>query len=209
MTASGNDVNLRNRLPVRLAAALGLLISTTPLLYPQKPSNATAASQAAFIDVYRVLTHPRCMNCHPVGDTPLQGNDSHPHAFRVRRGEDGNGLTAAKCSNCHQASNQAGEHTPPGAPDPKADDSPRWHLPSARNPMVFERRTPRQLCRQLLNKSRNGGMTREQLLHHVEADPLVKWGWQPGEGRSTPPLTHAEFVSRFRAWLDAGAACPN
>jgi hypothetical protein len=75
--------------------------------------------------------------------------------------------------------------------------------------MVFERRTPQQLCRQLLKQSKNGGLTPEKLLHHVETDSLVLWAWQPGEGRSVPPLTHDEFVARFRAWLDAGASCPN
>jgi hypothetical protein len=182
-----------------------------PMLLLAFPTGVVAAEggREAFLDAYKVLASPRCMNCHPAGDAPLQGDDSHRHAFRIRRGEDGNGVTSVRCSNCHQAANQAGEHTPPGAPDPKADNSPRWHLPSARMPMVFEHRTPQQLCRQLLNKSKNGGLTREDLVHHVETDPLVLWAWRPGEGRSLPPLTHAEFVSRVRAWLGAGAACPN
>jgi hypothetical protein len=159
------------------------------------------AAAAGFEDVYKVLLHPRCMNCHPAGDAPLQGDDGRAHAFRVSRGKDGNGLTAAKCSNCHQATNQEAEHAPPG--------STGWRLPAARQPLSFQNRTPQQLCRQLLNQSKNGGKTREQLLHHVESDALVKWGWEPGAGRSTPPVSHAEFVARFRAWLDAGAACPN
>jgi hypothetical protein len=75
--------------------------------------------------------------------------------------------------------------------------------------MVFEGRTPVQLCRQLLNKTKNGGLTREGLVHHVETDGFVLWAWQPGEGRSMPPLTHAEFVAQFRIWIEAGAACPN
>jgi hypothetical protein len=32
-------------------------------------------SVKAFMDVYKVLTSPRCMNCHPAGDVPLQGDD--------------------------------------------------------------------------------------------------------------------------------------
>jgi hypothetical protein len=28
-------------------------------------------SAQAFIKAYRVFMHPRCMNCHPVGDAPL------------------------------------------------------------------------------------------------------------------------------------------
>jgi mono/diheme cytochrome c family protein len=185
------------------------LIAAVTLVFPTVTTAADDTARAAFLDVYKVLSHPRCMNCHPIGDAPLQGDDSHPHAFRIRRGKDGKGLTSVRCSNCHQAGNQPGEHTPPGAADPNAEGSPRWQLPPARSPLPFEQRSPQELCRQLLSQSKNGGLNREQLLHHVETDSLVRWGFQPGEGRSTPPLTHAEFVSRFRAWLDAGASCPN
>jgi len=185
------------------------LMITISLIFPGMMTAADDAAGAAFLDVYRVLMHPRCMNCHPIGNAPLQGDDSHPHAFRVQRGKDGKGVASVKCSNCHQPANQPGEHTPPGSPDPEVEGAPRWQLPPARSPLTFEKKSPQELCRQLMNQSKNGGMTRAQLLHHVEADSLVAWGFQPGEGRSTPPLTHAEFVSRFRAWLDGGASCPN
>src|SRR5215469_8211882 len=77
-----------------------------------------AASIAAFNAAYSVFSHPRCVNCHPAGNAPLQGDDSHPHAFRVQRGADGNGLTSLRCSNCHQAANLSGPHMPPGAAFP-------------------------------------------------------------------------------------------
>ena len=48
-----------------------------------------ACAKAAFLAAYSVFMHPRCMNCHPVGDSPLQGDDSHPHEFGVKRGPDG------------------------------------------------------------------------------------------------------------------------
>ena len=38
-------------------------------------------SVAAFMDVYQVLMSPRCMNCHPAGDIPLQGNNSQLHTM--------------------------------------------------------------------------------------------------------------------------------
>ena len=31
---------------------------------------------SAFQDVYEVLQHPRCLNCHPSGDAPLQTDAS-------------------------------------------------------------------------------------------------------------------------------------
>jgi mono/diheme cytochrome c family protein len=176
-----------------------------------------AGARAGFLEAYKVFMHPRCVNCHPAGDAPLQGEDSHPHSlFRLRRGADGNGVYALKCSNCHQAQNQPGPNMPPGAPyplkygveDPAHRAEPRWHLPPAATPMVFEKRTPGQLCRQLLDQKQNGGLSPEQLVDHVSHDPLVLWGWNPGEGRSTPPLMHDEFVSKVKEWLDNGGSCP-
>jgi hypothetical protein len=35
--------------------------------------------------------HPRCMNCHPARDGPLQGDDSYPRMQNIRRGQDGKG----------------------------------------------------------------------------------------------------------------------
>ena len=176
-----------------------------------------ADARAAFLEAYKVFMHPRCVNCHPVGDAPLQGNDSRPHTFfRLRRGADGQGVFAVKCGNCHQAQNQPGLHMPPGAPFPLKDGvedqahrgEPRWRMPPAVRPMVFEKRTPGQLCRQLLDQRENGGLTPEQLVHHVNNDPLVLWGWNPGEGRTTPAVSHTEFVRKVREWVDKGYACP-
>lgn len=172
-----------------------------------------AAARAAFMEAYKVFQSPRCMNCHPAGDAPLQGDDSRPHFYRVRRGVDGNGLYSERCSNCHQAANQPGLDTPPGAPNVLENGAldyttPRWHLPSAKTPMIFQGRTAAELCIQLKDPNRNGGLAPSQLIHHVSTDPLVLWGWNPGEGRTRPPLTHDEFVLKITEWLDKGGACP-
>jgi hypothetical protein len=176
-------------------------------------SRDDAGARAAFMETYKVFMHPRCVNCHPVGDAPLQGEDSRPHTFfRLRRGADGHGVFTVKCLNCHQAQNLPGLHMPPGATYPLEDSAqrgePRWHMPSEATPMVFEKRTPGQLCRQLVDKRQNGGKTPEQLVDHVNHDPFVVWGWDPGEGRSTPPNSHAEFVRKVKEWVDKGCACP-
>src|ERR1044072_5279137 len=42
-------------------------------------------SRALFNEIAKVVTHPRCMNCHPAADRPLQGNDSHEHVPPVPR----------------------------------------------------------------------------------------------------------------------------
>ena len=159
-----------------------------------------AGARAAFLDVYKVLMHPRCMNCHPSGDAPLQGDDSHPHMQNVRRGEDGNGQYALKCANCHQATNLPGENMPPG--------NPNWHLPPPEMRMVFQGKTAGELARQLKDPKQNGNKTLEQVLQHVTEDKLVLAGWDPGDGRTKPPLTHAEFAAKMREWVEKGAAAP-
>ena len=159
----------------------------------------SVASVQAFMEVYKVLMSPRCMNCHPAGDVPLQGDDSHLHTMSPQRGKDGKGIYAMKCSNCHQPTNLEGLNTPPGHPD--------WHLPPANMKMVFEGRTPSQLARQLVNPKTNGNKTLRQLIEHAD-DGLVKVGWNPGEGRTVPPLSHAEFKKAWITWIEKGAYAP-
>jgi len=156
-------------------------------------------SVKAFMDVYKVLMSPRCMNCHPAGDVPLQGDDSHIHTMLPQRGKDGKGIYTMKCSNCHQPTNLAGLNMPPGHPE--------WHLPPANMKMVFEGRTPNQLARQLINPKTNGNKTLQQLIEHAD-DGLVKVGWDPGEGRTVPPLSHEEFKQAWITWIKTGAYAP-
>lgn len=159
-----------------------------------------AGARAAFLEVYKVLMHPRCLNCHPAGDAPFQGDDSHVHAQNVRRGEDGKGKYALKCANCHQDVNLPGANMPPG--------NPTWHLPKKEMPLAFEGKSPRELADQLKDPKRNGGKTLEQLVEHVTHDKLVLWGWDPGEGRTKPPLPHDEFAKKFRERVEKGDASP-
>jgi len=42
-------------------------------------SDPAKRSRALFTEAAKVLTHPRCMNCHPATDRLLQGSDTHPH----------------------------------------------------------------------------------------------------------------------------------
>ncbi|MBW8687008.1 hypothetical protein [Chitinophaga rhizophila] len=158
-------------------------------------------SKKAFLQAYKVLMHPRCMNCHPVGDRPLQGDDSHIHTMNVQRGKDGKGLYAMKCSNCHQPQNTPGLHMPPGNPD--------WHLPPADMKMVFQGKSPRELAQTMLNKNENGHKDHEALIEHVAKDSLVGSGWNPAEGLAHLPMSRAEFVKHFKTWLDKGAYLPD
>jgi hypothetical protein len=164
------------------------------------PKPDAAASAKAFLEIDKVFTSPRCQNCHPAGDAPLQGDDSHVHLQNVKRGKDGHGVSAMRCETCHQTSNLAGDHMPPG--------NPKWGLPSPEHKMVFVGRTPAELCRQLKDPKQTGGRSLQQLLEHVANDELVGWGWNPGDGRALPPLTRPETLAEMKIWIDGGAACP-
>ncbi len=140
------------------AAAIGLLLTVRTSAKPANHATTErtqAVSQrdeetsaAAFESIVPVLRHPRCINCHSTGDFPRQGDDSHRHTMEIRRGPDGQGANAVKCSTCHQDHNLAGLHMPPGAPD--------WHLPSPAMPMIWQGLTDRQLCELFKDPKQNG-----------------------------------------------------
>src|SRR5262245_6238571 len=125
-----------------------------------------AGSRAACLEAYKVLMHPRCLNCHPVGDVPLQGDDSHPHSPMVKRGPDGKGKFALKCANCHQEANLPGENMPPG--------NPNWHLPPPEMRMVFEGKTPRELAEQLKDPRSEEHTSELQSLRHLVCRLLLE-----------------------------------
>ena len=158
---------------------------------------APAAGDEPFTIIYQALESPRCRNCHPAGDAPLQFDDGRPHAMNVTRRSEKNGLT---CATCHRDKNGARPGQPPGAPN--------WKLPPAETPMVFEGRSPAQLCAQLKDPKQTGGRDLAALVDHVAKDPLVGWGWAPGPGRTPVPVPRDELVAAMRAWAAAGAPCP-
>lgn len=189
-----------------LAAVIGFIsLSFKPGEVTGKTTDApvkdSVASVKAFMSVYKVLMSARCMNCHPAGDAPLQGDDSHIHTMNVKRGVDGHGLFAMRCSNCHQTENTKGLHMPPG--------NPKWGLPPANMRMVFQGRTPRQLALQLLDPKQNGNRTKQQLIDHMAHDDLVGWAWNPGEGRTLPPMSREAFAAQVRLWIAKGAYAPS
>jgi hypothetical protein len=186
-----------------IASIIALSFKTEPARKKINPTivKDSIGSVKAFMSVYKVLMSPRCMNCHPAGDQPLQGDDNHIHTMNVKRGVDGHGVYSMRCSNCHQAENDPGVHLPPG--------NPKWGLPPAKMRMVFQGRTPRELAIQLLDPKQNGGRTKAQVLDHITNDGLVGWAWHPGEGRTLPPMTRAALVTQTRLWIAKGAYVPS
>ena len=160
-------------------------------------TDRTLRSQAMFVEVSRVLTHARCVNCHPPDDTPRQGDAHALHDPPVLRGTDDRGIPALGCVTCHQDRNAELARVP-GAPD--------WHL--APRSMVWLGKSPAAICVQLKDPARNGGKSLAQIHDHIAHDNLVAWGWQPGADRAPAPGSQAELAALFQAWIDTGAACP-
>lgn len=183
---------------VTLVFAVAPPVSTKTATAPQA-SVQTEKSFQAFRAVATVLTSPRCLNCHVPGEGPLQGDDNHPHAMNVKRGADGKGSAALRCSACHQTENSKALHAPPGAVD--------WQMPPAKTLMAWKGLSVGELCRTLKDPARNGNRSAQDLVPHMETS-LVRWAWSPGPGRTVPPLSHEEFVSRLKEWIETGAACP-
>jgi hypothetical protein len=155
-------------------------------------------SAALFAEIGKVLTHPRCVNCHPAGDRPRQGENGRLHQPPVERGADGHGLAAMRCSICHQQANFDPGRVP-GDPD--------WHL--APREMAWEGKTLGEICAQIKDPERNGGRSLEELAHHIGTDHLVGWAWAPGFGRRPAPGTQKEAGALIEAWAKTGAVCPN
>jgi hypothetical protein len=155
-------------------------------------------SAAMFAELGKVLKSPRCVNCHPAGDRPRQGDQSRLHQPPVERGTDGHGLPAMHCSICHQQAN----FDPAGVPG-----HPEWHL--APREMAWEGKTLGEICAQIKDPARNGGRSLEALVHHIGTDTLVGWAWAPGFGRQPAPGTQKQAGALAEAWVKTGAVCPN
>ncbi|MBX3480323.1 MAG: Isoquinoline 1-oxidoreductase subunit [Caulobacter sp.] len=161
-----------------------------------------ARSLALYAEAAKVITHPRCMNCHPADRSPRQGAAGRIHIPPMTGGQDGHGPAGQPCTTCHGRENfvVGGENIQsiPG--------NPAWALAPAA--MAWQGKTPGEICRQIKDPARNGGKDLEALYRHMAEDDLVGWGWTPGKGRAPAPGDQATFGGLIRAWIDSGAACP-
>ena len=109
---------------------------------------------------------------------------------------------------------------PPGAAN---DQMPGfvWHMPPPTMAIPLGLGAA-ELCERWLTPSLNsshlaqrGGrddldtFRAEFLDHHAQIDPLVKWAWDPGPGRTAAPGSHADFIRAMKVWILAGAPCPS
>lgn len=163
-----------------------------------------ARSVALFEEAGKVIEHPRCLNCHPVGNLPTQGEDMHPHEPPVTRGEADMGAAGMMCTTCHGTENVpvvAQADTLKSIPG-----NPVWHL--APISMGWVGKSLADICTQIKDPERNGGRDLAGIVEHMAHDELVGWGWEPGEGREPAPGSQAAFGELIQAWVDTGAHCP-
>jgi hypothetical protein len=192
-----------------IGALMGIVLAAYPIDAGSEASSSTLAapesfasiadegqrSAAYFAELGKVLLHPRCVNCHPTGDRPRQGDLARLHQPPVERGADGSGVPGMRCSSCHQAANFG---RVPGHPD--------WHL--APVAMAWEGKSLSQICAQIKDSKRNGGRSLADLMRHIGDDSLVGWAWDPGVDRQPAPGTQKEAGALVEAWAKTGAACP-
>jgi hypothetical protein len=188
-----------------LVAGLSTTLAQTPARQElQSPSafqsigDRAQRSRAIFAEIGKVLTHPRCMNCHPAGDQPLQGADHRIHFPPARRAGLGD-----SCAACHTDRNVTLHET---ASFQSIPGHPRWEL--APLSMAWEGKSLGDICRQIKDKDRNGGRDLALLQEHIAKDDLVAWGWNPGAGRELAPGNQEIAGQLTKAWIDSGAECP-
>ncbi len=184
------------------AVAIAVVVGIAPPATAQQRGNPAAH---AWTRVYEVLSHPRCANCHVNSDNlPMWSGRSYgvsprPHGMNVSGGTSRNGAELGlPCSTCHTRQNSTLPHGPPGAPS--------WAL--APLPMQWFGKSSAEICAQLKDRNRNGNRSLEEIAHHIEDDPLVLWGWDPGPGRTPAPYSGTETARSVRVWAAGGAPCP-
>lgn len=162
-------------------------------------ADARLRAEALFTEAGKVLLHPRCVNCHPSTERPLQTDAQRPHQPPVVRGETGHGVAGMRCTTCHQSENvELGGWSVPG--------HPVWHLAPAT--MAWAGKSLAAICAQIKDPARNGGRDLEAVVEHMAEDSLVGWAWEPGSGRRAAPGTQAVFGKLLQGWAAAGAHCP-
>lgn len=165
-------------------------------------ADPAARSAEIFVEIAKVLEHPRCMNCHPDSRFPTQGDDLHAHVPFMNATEGDHGVPGLPCATCHTEHNvlTLGE-TVKSVPG-----TMHWGL--APSSMAWQGLTTAGICEQLTDPARNGNRTPAQIHTHITTDALIAWAFSPGPGRTTPPGSVEELGALLLAWIETGAHCP-
>jgi len=182
-----------------ILAVIGIALSSTGAAQTAAlAADDQATSLAAWTEIATVLQNPRCLNCHQL-DSPLQDDSRRVHVPRVTRGPDNQGVGAMRCQNCH---NNMGNNPTSGTPG-----GLHWQL--APVSMLWQGLSSGDLCRAVKDPKHNGNRDGAALIKHMEDEPLVLYGWNPGKGREPVPIPHEKVVEDMKTWVAGGMACPN
>ncbi|MBP1841790.1 hypothetical protein J2046_000034 [Rhizobium petrolearium] len=208
-----------DRTLIAAALAASIMAPLTAMVYAEGEGSRDAlapgsvsrvAGMEAWKRIEAVVTHPRCANCHvnaggiPIW-TPAGETKSRVHGMNIHGGASRIGAEAIPCSTCHMTS------TLPNDPAPAP---PRAGIPWQLAPVEFlwYGQSGAEICKQLRDRARNGGRDAVALLDHLRHDAslsgFIPRGWEPGEGRSTPPGTFEDHVRDMAEWGAAGQPCP-
>jgi hypothetical protein len=212
MATSFRSLTVGLEVTVVMLLVLAARTPASPRQQPTVDSHAAASAArseglAAWQQVYSVLVHPRCINCHTATGYPQQGDDRHRHLMNVVRGPEGRGVPGLNCTTCHQETNTESTGVP-GAHN--------WHLAPlsmAWQDLSDQPLSSAEVCRAMTDRSKNHNLDGPGLLKHHEEEGLVLWAFQPGRGidglpRTLLPLSHQQFVDATRRWVQAGTPCP-
>lgn len=148
-------------------------------------------SEQAFHKMMKVLTHQRCINCHPQDGKHLKLG-----------GATNLGVEKKLCSTCHQNTNNLYSGVP-GAPD--------WAM--APQSMAWQGLSKYEIARSMMDRAKNGDRSPEDIMHHLTEHELVLWAWEPGirpDGtpREKPPVPKEEYIKAVKKWIELGAVIP-
>ena len=224
---------MKFKTPLLLSAAFGALLLAVSLVSAdtstksetgETAESATETMQAASVDqasivpksdedkakgvevwenIYQVLSHPRCVNCHVADDRPRWSGKSYGktgvHGMNVQATVTRMGMPGQQmCSTCHAKTNSDVPHGPPGAKV--------WMLAPAE--MVWWGKSSAELCSIVKDPAKTGGRDITAFADHIGHDALVAWAWNPGPGREPAPFSVDETVAMFSQWLSLGLPCP-
>jgi len=199
-------------------AAISVL-STAPLLakdavkinVPAEGSVTLEQALDSWSRIYKVVSHPRCSNCHVGADNkPMWSGPSYgkarPHGMNVNAGESRIGVETILCSTCHTTKSEDWEKAnlvPHSAPRVAMD----WRLAPVEAEWFGKSST--EICNQLRDPKLNGDRSFMDIAEHLNHDLILHWAWSPGGGREPAPYSLQEHVDDILIWGVGGQPCEN
>ena len=183
---------------------LRLIITTLLLSSVLAAASAEDEGLVLWNNIYDIFSHPRCTNCHvgpdnvPIWSGPSYGTIPRSHGMNINAGASRDGENYIACTSCHMTTNSSAPHGPPG--------SEMWLLAPVSH--QFRDKSTQELCEQIKDPTRNGGLSVAEVADHIDHDPVVAWAWDPGGTRETPPYSKDDLVIFLWEWDDLGAPCP-